>query len=65
MEKLKLDDEENKSALIAIHSSLCKTECTILMAEMIQLQAFHNEVPFEDSKVAMYKKFQKHIREIF
>ena len=57
MEKLKLDDEENKSALIAIHSSLCKTECTVLMAEMIQLQAFHNEVPFEESKVAMYKKF--------
>ena len=57
MERFKLDDEENKSALIAIYSSLCKTECTVLMAEMIQLQAFHNEVPFEESKVAMYKKF--------
>jgi hypothetical protein len=57
MEKLKLDEEDNKSALSAIHSSLCKTEGTILMAEMIQLQAFHNEVPFEESKVTMYKKF--------
>jgi hypothetical protein len=57
LEKLKLEDEDNKSALAAITSSLCKSECAVLMAEMIQLQAFHNEVTFEESKVVMFKKF--------